>query len=101
MALLADQMPHPLQRYCTNTHISWSLVINSNDAYDLSCLCGWYLQVVGSHSWPLISRYRAAVRTQSSKVEMIESLFKPSPNGEDDDGIMRYIYVIYLPLLDS
>ncbi|KAL8088025.1 hypothetical protein AgCh_037970 [Apium graveolens] len=45
--------------------------------------------VVGSHSWPLISRYRAAVRTQSSKVEMIESLFKPSPNGEDDDGIMR------------
>ncbi|KAL2474237.1 Protein argonaute 6 [Abeliophyllum distichum] len=44
--------------------------------------------VVGSRSWPLISRYRAAVRTQSSKVEMIESLFKPLANGEDD-GIMR------------
>ncbi|KAM7498359.1 hypothetical protein LguiA_022773 [Lonicera macranthoides] len=44
--------------------------------------------VVGSRSWPLISRYRAAVRTQSSKVEMIESLYKPLANGEDD-GIMR------------
>ncbi|CAK9184081.1 unnamed protein product [Ilex paraguariensis] len=44
--------------------------------------------VVGSRSWPLISRYRAAVRTQSSKVEMIESLFKPAANGKDD-GIMR------------
>ncbi|KAL3652627.1 Protein argonaute 16 [Castilleja foliolosa] len=46
------------------------------------------LLVVGSRSWPLISRYRAAVRTQSSKVEMIESLCKPLANG-DDDGIMR------------
>ncbi|XP_058180389.1 protein argonaute 16-like [Rhododendron vialii] len=44
--------------------------------------------VVGSLSWPLISRYRAAVRTQSPKVEMIESLFKPLANG-GDDGIMR------------
>ncbi|KAK1389077.1 Argonaute [Heracleum sosnowskyi] len=45
--------------------------------------------VVGSHTWPLISRYRAAVRIQASKVEMIESLFKPSPNGVDDAGIIR------------
>ncbi|XP_071904616.1 protein argonaute 16-like isoform X1 [Coffea arabica] len=45
--------------------------------------------VVGSRSWPLISRYRAAVRTQSSKVEMIESLYKPLANGEDG-GIMRH-----------
>ncbi|XP_019159475.1 PREDICTED: protein argonaute 16 [Ipomoea nil] len=44
--------------------------------------------VVGSQYWPLISKYRAAVRTQSPKVEMIESLFKPLANGEDD-GIMR------------
>ncbi|KAL6975662.1 Protein argonaute 16 [Sarracenia purpurea var. burkii] len=44
--------------------------------------------VVGSRSWPLISRYRAAVRTQSSKVEMVESLYKPLANGKDD-GIMR------------
>ncbi|XP_043688821.1 protein argonaute 16-like [Telopea speciosissima] len=44
--------------------------------------------VVGSRSWPLISRYRAAVRTQSPKVEMIDSLYKPLANG-DDDGIMR------------
>ncbi|KAI5683232.1 hypothetical protein M9H77_04460 [Catharanthus roseus] len=44
--------------------------------------------VVGSRSWPLISRYRAAVRSQSPKVEMIESLYKPLANGEDG-GIMR------------
>lgn len=44
--------------------------------------------VVGSRSWPLISRYRAAARTQSSKVEMIESLFKPLGD-EIDDGMMR------------
>ncbi|GFS38718.1 argonaute family protein [Actinidia rufa] len=48
--------------------------------------------VVGSRSWPLISRYRAAVRTQSSKVEMIESLHNPLANG-DDDGIMRELLV--------
>ncbi|KAF5746116.1 protein argonaute 16 [Tripterygium wilfordii] len=45
--------------------------------------------VVGSRCWPLISRYRAAVRTQSPKVEMIDALYKPSPNGKDDDGIIR------------
>ncbi|KAH9745002.1 protein argonaute 16 [Citrus sinensis] len=44
--------------------------------------------VVGSQSWPLISRYRAAVRTQSSKVEMIDALYKPLANG-NDDGIIR------------
>ena len=47
--------------------------------------------MVGSRSWPLISKYRAAVRTQSAKMEMIESLFKPLANGLDDDGIMRCI----------
>lgn len=44
--------------------------------------------VVGSLSWPLISRYRAAIRTQSPRAEIVDSLFKPSENG-DDDGIMR------------
>ncbi|KAI3879711.1 hypothetical protein MKW92_019368 [Papaver armeniacum] len=44
--------------------------------------------VVGSRYWPLISRYRACVRTQSPKEEMIDSLYKPLPNGEDD-GIIR------------
>ncbi|KAL4281556.1 hypothetical protein GQ457_03G044040 [Hibiscus cannabinus] len=43
--------------------------------------------VVSSRQWPLISRYRAAVRTQSPKLEMIDSLFKPT--GKEDDGIMR------------
>eukprot|EP00262_Sarcandra_glabra_P005111 TRINITY_DN16421_c0_g1_i1.p1 TRINITY_DN16421_c0_g1~~TRINITY_DN16421_c0_g1_i1.p1 ORF type:complete len:914 (+),score=151.93 TRINITY_DN16421_c0_g1_i1:78-2819(+) len=44
--------------------------------------------VVGSRKWPLISRYRAAVRTQSPKVEMIDCLFKPVSDKEDD-GIIR------------
>ncbi|KAJ7949449.1 Argonaute family protein [Quillaja saponaria] len=49
--------------------------------------------VVSSRRWPLISSYRAAVRTQSPKVEMIASLFKPVYDTEgnitDDKGIIR------------
>lgn len=44
--------------------------------------------MVSSREWPLISRYRAAVRTQSPKVEMIDSLFKLVSETEDE-GIMR------------
>ncbi|CAK8567057.1 unnamed protein product [Lathyrus sativus] len=44
--------------------------------------------VVGSRCWPLISRYRASVRSQSPKVEMIDALFKPLDDG-NDDGIIR------------
>ncbi|XP_020203105.1 protein argonaute 16 isoform X2 [Cajanus cajan] len=44
--------------------------------------------VVGSRHWPLISRYRATVRMQASKLEMIDALFKPLENGSDD-GIIR------------
>lgn len=44
--------------------------------------------VVGSRQWPLISRYRASVRTQSPKVEMIDNLFKPVSDTEDE-GIIR------------
>ncbi|EEF35008.1 protein argonaute 4B [Ricinus communis] len=43
--------------------------------------------VVSSRNWPLLSRYRASVHSQSPKVEMIDSLFKPE--GKDDDGIIR------------
>ncbi|EXB54656.1 Protein argonaute 4 [Morus notabilis] len=46
--------------------------------------------VVSSREWPLISRYRAAVRTQSPKVEMIDSLFKLVSETEDE-GIMREV----------
>ncbi|KAL5719450.1 Protein argonaute 4A [Ranunculus cassubicifolius] len=47
--------------------------------------------VVSSRSWPSISRYRAAVRTQSPKVEMIDSLFKPVGDIADkvDEGIVK------------
>ncbi|KAK9280647.1 hypothetical protein L1049_014343 [Liquidambar formosana] len=44
--------------------------------------------VVSSRQWPLISRYRASVRTQSPKVEMIDSLFKRASDTEDE-GIIR------------
>ncbi|XP_051141870.1 protein argonaute 4 [Andrographis paniculata] len=44
--------------------------------------------VVSSRQWPSISRYRAAVRTQSPKVEMIDSLYKRVSDTEDA-GIMR------------
>ncbi len=50
-------------------------------------------QVVGSRCWPLISRYRASVRTQSAKVEMIDALYKPLEDGSDD-GIIRYITLV-------
>ena len=44
--------------------------------------------VVSSRQWPLISRYRASVRTQSPKVEMIDSLYKRVSETEDE-GIIR------------
>ncbi|XP_022752833.1 protein argonaute 4-like isoform X3 [Durio zibethinus] len=44
--------------------------------------------VVSSRQWPLISRYRASVRTQSPKLEMIDSLFK-RVSDKEDEGIMR------------
>lgn len=44
--------------------------------------------VVSSRQWPLISRYRASVRTQSPKVEMIDNLFKRVSDTEDE-GIIR------------
>ncbi|XP_019155598.1 PREDICTED: protein argonaute 4-like [Ipomoea nil] len=44
--------------------------------------------VVSSRQWPSISRYRASVRTQSAKVEMIDNLFKRVSDTEDE-GIMR------------
>ncbi|AQK89077.1 argonaute104 [Zea mays] len=43
--------------------------------------------VVSSRQWPLISRYRASVHTQSARLEMMSSLFKP--RGTDDDGLIR------------
>lgn len=43
--------------------------------------------VVSSREWPLITKYRASVRTQSPKVEMIDSLFKPVD--KEDKGIIR------------
>ncbi|KOM25275.1 hypothetical protein LR48_Vigan66s002800 [Vigna angularis] len=44
--------------------------------------------VVSSMEWPLISKYRACVRTQSPRVEMIDNLFKKVSDGVDE-GIIR------------
>ncbi|GKD59008.1 argonaute 4A-like protein [Tanacetum coccineum] len=43
--------------------------------------------VVSSRQWPLISRYRASVRAQSARVEMIDGLFKPV--ADKDEGMIR------------
>ncbi|XP_009801790.1 protein argonaute 4A-like [Nicotiana sylvestris] len=48
--------------------------------------------VVSSRQWPLISRYRAAVRTQSPKLEMIDSLYKKVSDTQDD-GLIRELLV--------
>ncbi|KAG8489214.1 hypothetical protein CXB51_017213 [Gossypium anomalum] len=64
-----------------------------NDQYLTNVLLKINSKVVGSLHWPLISRYRASVRTQSPKMEMIEALYKPSPDGKVDDGIIRELLV--------
>ncbi|WVZ71614.1 hypothetical protein U9M48_020181 [Paspalum notatum var. saurae] len=43
--------------------------------------------VVSSQEWPLISKYRTSVRSQSPRMEMIDSLFKPYGTG--DDGLIQ------------
>ncbi|KAM6567334.1 hypothetical protein CsatA_026462 [Cannabis sativa] len=48
--------------------------------------------VVSSRSWPCISRYRASVKTQSPKMEMIDGLYKPLENGKDG-GIIRELLI--------
>ncbi|KAK1408579.1 hypothetical protein QVD17_40474 [Tagetes erecta] len=46
------------------------------------------VHVVSSRKWLFISRYRASVRSQSSRVEMIHGLFKHvAPN--EDEGMIR------------
>ncbi|KAF2297280.1 hypothetical protein GH714_020618 [Hevea brasiliensis] len=51
--------------------------------------------VVSSRNWPLISRYRASVRTQSPKVEMIDSLYKRVSDTEDEGMIRELLLDFY------
>ncbi|CAK8568369.1 unnamed protein product [Lathyrus sativus] len=51
--------------------------------------------VVSSRYWPQISRYKAAVRTQPSKVEIIQSLFKPVSDTKDDGIISELLKDFY------
>ena len=57
--------------------------------------------MVSSRQWPLISKYRASVRTQPSKAEMIESLVKK--NGTEDDGIIKCLtnFYVFFSLFES
>ncbi|WJX64437.1 Protein argonaute-4 [Trifolium repens] len=48
--------------------------------------------VVSSRQWPMISKYRACVRTQGAKVEMIDNLFKPVSD-DVDEGIIRELLI--------
>ncbi|PWA66503.1 PAZ domain-containing protein [Artemisia annua] len=50
--------------------------------------------VVSSRQWPLISRYRASVRAQSARVEMIDGLFKPV-SAVKDEGMIRELLADY------
>ncbi|XP_022735741.1 protein argonaute 4A-like [Durio zibethinus] len=58
--------------------------------------------VVNSRQWPSIYRYRASVRTQSPRVEMIDSLFK-RVSDRVDGGVMRFWLFCYflLPFIDD
>ncbi|MED6120044.1 Protein argonaute 16 [Stylosanthes scabra] len=56
--------------------------------------------VAGSRCWPLISRYRASARTQSSKEEMIDALCKPLDEG-NDNGIIRELLLDFYESSDK
>ncbi|KAL7614478.1 hypothetical protein Lser_V15G06693 [Lactuca serriola] len=56
--------------------------------------------VVSSRKWPQISQYRASVRAQSARVEMIDALFKPVSKVDnegrtklEDEGMIRELLV--------
>lgn len=50
--------------------------------------------VVSSLKWPIMSKYRASVCTQSPRLEMIDTLFKPV--GDDDHGLIKDSLVDFL-----
>ncbi|KAM0841035.1 hypothetical protein ACQ4PT_059275 [Festuca glaucescens] len=50
--------------------------------------------VVSSLGWPLISKYRASVRTQAPRMESIDNLFKQV--GDDDQGIIKDSLIDFL-----
>ncbi|GJU06814.1 argonaute 4-like protein [Tanacetum coccineum] len=52
--------------------------------------------VVSSRQWPSISRYRASVRTQSPKVEMIDNLFKKVSDTEDEGIVKELLLDFYV-----
>nr|GEY38255.1 protein argonaute 16 [Tanacetum cinerariifolium] len=51
--------------------------------------------VVGSKSWPLISRYKASARSQPSKAEMISGLFQPQADGTDSGMMSELLLEFY------
>ncbi|KAE8691554.1 hypothetical protein F3Y22_tig00110889pilonHSYRG00045 [Hibiscus syriacus] len=57
--------------------------------------------VISSSQYHLISRYKASVRTQSPKLEMIDSLFKQVSDKEDEGMIGTTRHTYYHVLLDQ
>ncbi|KAL6009684.1 hypothetical protein ACLOJK_000113 [Asimina triloba] len=66
-----------------------------NDQYLTNVLLKINAKVVSSMQWPKLSHYRASVRTQSPKVEMIDSLFKPVSDKEDKGIIQELLVEFY------
>ncbi|KAK1292603.1 Protein argonaute 4A [Acorus calamus] len=55
----------------------------------------FFATVVGSRQWPSMSRYRATVRVQSPKSQMIDFLFNPQPANEDKGIIWELFQEFY------
>ncbi|VAH24068.1 unnamed protein product [Triticum turgidum subsp. durum] len=80
---LKQPVQYPLWGRCLLSSWAWmSRMVNLANLTGLPLL-----RVVSSREWPLISKYRATVHTQSPKQEMMASLFKP--RGTEDDGLIR------------
>ncbi|XP_057984527.1 protein argonaute 16-like [Hevea brasiliensis] len=81
---IEDSMQIPLIKDTPTMILGMGLSLGSAGRSDIPSVAA----VVGSLYWPHISRYRASVRVQSPKEEMIDGLYNPLANGKDD-GMMR------------
>ncbi|KAF5197521.1 argonaute [Thalictrum thalictroides] len=84
---LEDGIKIPLISRCPTMILGMDVSHGSPGQVDVPSIAA----VASSREWPLMSRYRASVKTQPSKVEMIDSLCKPTETG--DDGIIRKLLI--------
>ncbi|KAJ4839043.1 Protein argonaute 4B [Turnera subulata] len=88
---IEDSPSMPLVSKCPTLILGMDVSHGSPGRSDLPSIAA----VVSSRGWPLISRYRASVRTQSLKVEMIANLFKPVSDTEDRGMIREALVDFY------